>query len=198
MFDGLVARSSAFIVLFEGGGNDLLPDEVERLVALRGIGDRLEPHFHARHVGREARFVHVEGETLRTACEFEPGFRVRKRFAFGVGHGRGAVKMQVGTLQVSVFDAVIGCGVTDFGFAVVVVAGSESCGGEEEEEDFFHVLVLLDVYIQSDAEGAGASALDELVADRLEIEDVVTRSPEVAAPDVERIVLVLEPHGGVC
>jgi len=44
--------------------------------------------------------------------------------------------MQVGTLQVSVFDAVIGCGVTDFGFAVVV-AGSESCGGEEEEEDFF-------------------------------------------------------------
>ena len=42
--------------------------------------------------------------------------------------------MQVGTLQVSVFDAVIGCGVTDFGFAVVVVAGSESCGGEEEEE----------------------------------------------------------------
>jgi len=45
--------------------------------------------------------------------------------------------MQVDTLQVSVFDAVIGCGVTDFGFAVVVVAGSESCGGEEEEEDFF-------------------------------------------------------------
>jgi hypothetical protein len=51
--------------------------------------------------------------------------------------------MQVGTLQVSVFDAVIGCGVTDFGFAVVVVAGSESCGGEEEEEDFFHVSVFV-------------------------------------------------------
>ena len=69
---------------------------------------------------------------------------------------------------------------------------------QQQEEEVFHVLVLLDVYIQSDAEGAGASALDELVADRLEIEDVVTRSPEVAAPDVERIVLVLEPHGGVC
>ena len=80
------------------------------------------PECEGTRLRREARFVHVEGETLRTACEFEPGFRVRKRFAFGVGHGRGAVKMQVGTLQVSVFDAVIGCGVTDFGFAVVVVA----------------------------------------------------------------------------
>ena len=73
--------------------------------------------------------------------------------------------MQVGTLQVSVFDAVIGCGVTDFGFAVVVVAGSESCGGEEEEEDFFMCRYLLDVYIQGDAKCPGASALDELVAD---------------------------------
>ena len=63
---------------------------------------------------------------------------------------------------------------------------------------FFMCRYLLDVYIQGDAKRPGASALDELVADRLEIEDVVTRSPEVAAPDVERIVLVLEPHGGVC